>query len=652
MSPIWRYATPITMILSAVISGCSSQPKIEESDIKYHTGQVHLYSSKEKEEVYKVEKEKGARYELGISLSGGGVRSASFSIGALAGLNDTGVLDQVDFLSTVSGGGYAGYWFMNSLYFLEGDNSVFDRSVLFNDCYPNTWPLYKGSTHTLLEPCDGRSRNSSEFHYQTQIVQQSDLLNYYQDGGNNGWERFMNGTRQASEFVGKIILHIPTLIPHHLSNSIFDWGYNASSIRLSYQNGIERTYGLVPENLLPGRIDDKEYKNSKSLLWMDNARAESLEFNDMSDYISDRWSRCSVKNRDVGQCKRPPLWIINTTAGVSNSLYQSLDDKPEFNKSIFEITPFSYGSGEYGYVDKPFEQVSISKAVSISGAALDAQQRSSSNGWNFPIAAGTHLVNINLGYEIDNYNPDKANKAFHSLLPFPLYYLHGFSRNKDSVGIRLSDGGHSENLGAYSLIVRGVKNVIIIDAEHNMTKKLTALSTLNKRLKEEQGLELILDSGKDIDEVEFNPYNAEETIITGKVVNYRSTYLTSGNEANFVYVKSGLDLSRLSSNCSDNSNLYPCTVYKFYSHHNLLINDDGECVLNRHKNAFPHNSTFGTAANFSQSIYFAYRDLARHMTKRITFENGKLNVAPREVIEESIRTCPGGEVFSGKDDYI
>jgi len=49
--------------------------------------------------------------------------------------------------------------------------------------------------------------------------------------------------------------------------------------------------------------------------------------------------------------------------------------------------------------------------------------------------------------------------------------------------IRLSDGGHSENLGAIALIRRGVKNVIIGDAEHDATYKFDAYRNLKKRLK-------------------------------------------------------------------------------------------------------------------------------------------------------------------------
>lgn len=45
---------------------------------------------------------------VGLALSGGGIRSAAFSLGVLQALNQQGVIDRVDYLSTVSGGGYIG----------------------------------------------------------------------------------------------------------------------------------------------------------------------------------------------------------------------------------------------------------------------------------------------------------------------------------------------------------------------------------------------------------------------------------------------------------------------------------------------------------------------------------------------------------------
>jgi hypothetical protein len=58
------------------------------------------------------------RDAVGLALSGGGIRSATFNLGILQALERVGLLRCIDYLSTVSGGGYIGSsltWFMSRL---------------------------------------------------------------------------------------------------------------------------------------------------------------------------------------------------------------------------------------------------------------------------------------------------------------------------------------------------------------------------------------------------------------------------------------------------------------------------------------------------------------------------------------------------------
>src|SRR5262249_46609248 len=45
---------------------------------------------------------------VGLALSGGGVRSATFCLGLIRGLAQNGILRRFDYVSTVSGGGFVG----------------------------------------------------------------------------------------------------------------------------------------------------------------------------------------------------------------------------------------------------------------------------------------------------------------------------------------------------------------------------------------------------------------------------------------------------------------------------------------------------------------------------------------------------------------
>jgi len=59
-----------------------------------------------------------------LCISGGGIRSATFALGAIQSLAEHGLLPQFDYLSTVSGGGYIGSWLSAWTTRLKGIDAV------------------------------------------------------------------------------------------------------------------------------------------------------------------------------------------------------------------------------------------------------------------------------------------------------------------------------------------------------------------------------------------------------------------------------------------------------------------------------------------------------------------------------------------------
>src|ERR1700719_4408549 len=53
---------------------------------------------------------------VGLAFSGGGIRSATINLGILQGLAKFGFLKRIDYLSTVSGGGFIGGWLIRWIY--------------------------------------------------------------------------------------------------------------------------------------------------------------------------------------------------------------------------------------------------------------------------------------------------------------------------------------------------------------------------------------------------------------------------------------------------------------------------------------------------------------------------------------------------------
>ncbi len=52
---------------------------------------------------------------LAVTLEGGGSKSAPFAMGALAGLQEAGLLNDAEIISSVSGGSYAAYFYFSRL---------------------------------------------------------------------------------------------------------------------------------------------------------------------------------------------------------------------------------------------------------------------------------------------------------------------------------------------------------------------------------------------------------------------------------------------------------------------------------------------------------------------------------------------------------
>jgi hypothetical protein len=73
---------------------------------------------------------------VGVALSGGGIRSATFCLGVFQALSRLGLISKVDYLSTVSGGGYFGAFFCR---LFRGSGSVEDQLSATPDSGPVKW---------------------------------------------------------------------------------------------------------------------------------------------------------------------------------------------------------------------------------------------------------------------------------------------------------------------------------------------------------------------------------------------------------------------------------------------------------------------------------------------------------------------------------
>ena len=86
----------------------SVEPRVEEFHTVYDTERQYLAGRRAVADPARPRGPADALRPLGLALSGGGIRSATFNLGVLQSLSRMGILWRIDYLSTVSGGGYIG----------------------------------------------------------------------------------------------------------------------------------------------------------------------------------------------------------------------------------------------------------------------------------------------------------------------------------------------------------------------------------------------------------------------------------------------------------------------------------------------------------------------------------------------------------------
>ncbi len=613
---------------------------------------------------------------LGVALSGGGSRAGFFAVGALKALYNKGVLKHVHYLSTVSGGGYAAYWYYTQL--SRSDAWKTPKQTPFDDCFPGrNGGLYE--SFDKLKPIgdaidcqsDGGAANGKDraslFPAQTYLSSHTDLL---AEADNQLLDNLPEYLVKMYPFAGAIAYPllpshpspwVPgflSAIPHHVANTIFDWSWNGSFYGTYYRSSLHRVWGSDASGQpdcnqemgsLGKPLEDKQGNVPKSCLYYSQSnKSESLNKPEsLTERTLQYWKDKQSANAKEAERRPYPIWIINTMGLPINSLWTACTGNevpPEHRLHVFEFTPFGYGSGLFGYFHRTDHVVKGPKglaptlmyprdldplqAVHASGAAFDsAAVKNQLARCSFRLAE--QLGNFALGLRISNPVFDGAERVFHRALPWPLYYLHGERNTARNSEIYLTDGGHIDNLGIYSLIRRRVGIILAFDATEDGDGDFDDLQKTSARLAKE-GIGISLDGlctrtdhhrspcadGRNyeskFDPMEakqriFNPLNATHSVFFGKY--YRLDDKERHSIGQLVYVKSSLpEEFKEGPVCDKEANkAMPCTTM-------ALLKQKGKDGGGWLSGKFPNNTTLGIVLDSKKQTYWAYRDLAHFLS--------------------------------------
>lgn len=153
-----------------------------------------------------------------LALSGGGIRSATFNIGVLGALHREGLLDQVEVMSSVSGGGYALAWFYMQHYWewkhrgqLTKKDIADLRDRMFSVAAKKPEPSQKAKTH------------------QAYLLEHSRLM-------------------REIDYAAMIAPQLAVAVPVHLvANGLFSWRENIGLPYDAYRQHLETTFLRGPD---------------------------------------------------------------------------------------------------------------------------------------------------------------------------------------------------------------------------------------------------------------------------------------------------------------------------------------------------------------------------------------------------------------------
>ncbi|GJM32122.1 MAG: hypothetical protein DHS20C18_11230 [Saprospiraceae bacterium] len=477
--------------------------------------------------------EKLSENRFGIALSGGGIRSATINLGFLKTLNKFNILEQADYLSTVSGGGYTGAYIQGSL----------RQSGSYENLFSKKHIAYMRTRGEYLFPGTGWLKIWNQFILiigylisflmslispAILVILISGIYLFVKDtiGFENveGANPSIFTTRVNWLFENGTIALLVLFIVHYLFNialnfnlTVSAWftameaivvGLSLGAITIFYFLSIKSA--TLPElgTLLPYigfgflLIILGMFTNPNSTSFH---RFYRKQLSDTFLHFAGQYKNIALKDlAKIGE-ETPnghvaPYPIVNTCLNLQSS------KDPNFagtkSSDYFQLSPLYCGAKLTGYVPTKdtigYNTITLPAAVTISAAAVNPGMGLYSNRL---LSILTTIFNLRLGYWI--WNPKKLQTTY-PVVWWPFYFFYELLSwiGLDNKMINISDGGHIENLGVMELLRRKCRLIVAIDAGADPGFNFGDLTNLTIRARNELGFDL-----------RFRPDNTPETIL-------------------------------------------------------------------------------------------------------------------------------------------
>lgn len=311
MKKYYRPTQLVSLVVIILFAHCLSV-RSQTTDKPKSAGEVALIPQPliridEIEDKNKLLYPRGGSVDWGLALSGGGIRSGSYSVGVMKALYDSGLFEELDAISTVSGGGYASYW-LYGLYdpsdnLKFGESAFSTKSFLENTCdlqnVANMYPLSK-MAKSFFKSRAGAFDDYRKAIHRTFGVQNKELkertVHFYRDSVKDGRAPyfFVNASMYSQELVD--VAKAIEITPEHIGNPVLGYSRWSDGAAINFGDSIALAAAGKPKvrndvanfapNVLclkkkPSQTDDEvdlgrtECKRGPLALW-DGGHSENL----------------------------------------------------------------------------------------------------------------------------------------------------------------------------------------------------------------------------------------------------------------------------------------------------------------------------------------------------------------------------------------
>lgn len=293
-------------------------------------------------------------------------------------------------------------------------------------------------------------------------------------------------------------------------------------------------------------------------------------------------------------CQRgAPYHLVNTTLNLVGGRDLATAQR---SSAMFVLSKHFCGSTRTGYretKDYMHSDFSLGTAVAVSGAAVSPNMGSVKT--TASLAMLMTLLNVRLGYWAPTPNKDRWRSAQARLWPY--YTLREFlsETNDLSSYCYLTDGGHFDNTGMYSLAERGCRCIVIADCSADPEPCFADLGNAVRRCRIDFDAEIDLDVAPLMGKGKDDQYPRQHSIV-GRIIYSEAHFESLGWK---------------------NAPLNERTGVILYIKPALLKDDQGLTVDVRQysleNSAFPQQTT----ANqwFDEAQFESYRQLGEHSVK-------------------------------------